>query len=65
MQQDLDVGVDVVQECRVVDEGDEADDREQSLEDGFHVGARWALNTDARACVIRVGFRVTVCVHEL
>ena len=47
VQQGLDVGVDVVQECRVIDEGEEADDREQSLEDGFHVGARWALNTDA------------------
>ena len=48
MQQGLDVGVDVVQERRVIDEGEEADDREQSLEDGFHFRVCWALNTDAR-----------------
>ena len=65
MQEGLDVGVDGVQERCVVDKGEEADNREQALEDTFHVGARWALNTGARRRVIRVGFRITVCVHEL
>ena len=65
MQQAIDVGVHIVQECRVIDEGEEVDNREESLEDGFHVRTCWALNTGARACVIRVGFRITVCVHEL
>jgi len=60
VQQGLDVGVDGVQE-RCVVAGEEADDREQSLEDGFHFRARSALNTGARGRVIRVGF-VSRCV---
>ncbi len=55
MQQAIDVGVHVVQECRVIDDGEEVDNREQPLEDGFHVRACWALNTGARGRVIRVG----------